>query len=226
MNKTRKETNQFLQKIKAVKTKHTVIVCPSFTSLDLFSHSLFKSPIKIGAQNIFPEEKGAFTGEISPLMLKELGCEYVLVGHSERRKYFSETDEFTNKKVLSAQRHMLIPILCIGETLVERKRGKTFSVIKKQLVKGLRNASSHVMVAYEPIWAIGTGNHATLPDVLKVHHFMRSFLEKKYGDYIPILYGGSVSPAIIQSYLSENLIDGVLVGNASLDPDIFLKLIT
>jgi triosephosphate isomerase len=208
--------------------KIEVLIFPPFTSLhpvkDLSGH------IKTGAQNIHFEEQGAFTGEISPLMLKNV-VDYVLIGHSERRELFLETDEIINKKLKTALKHGFTPVLCIGEKLEERESGKTFAKIEQQLDKDLDGLSPEeiekIVIAYEPIWAIGTGRTATPEQAQQVHSFIRKVLQGKIDspEFIRILYGGSVKPENSYDILSQNDINGVLVGGASLKVDSFFDII-
>ena len=209
-----------------------VVICPPFTLLYKLNELLKNSEIKLGAQNMHFEEKGAYTGEISPLMLNDAGCEYVILGHSERRQYFNETDDLINKKVKSALRHKLKPILCIGETLQQRNNNKTMQIIGNQLINCLNgineNEIKSIVVAYEPIWAIGTGNNATPEQAEEVHKFIRSLLlktyNKKISDDIRIIYGGSVKPESIEDLMKMKNINGTLVGGASLDPKSFAEI--
>jgi triosephosphate isomerase len=185
--------------------------------------------IKIGAQNMFYEEKGAFTGEISPLMLQEL-AEYVLLGHSERREIFKESDDDVNKKVMAALQFNLLPVLCVGETLQERKAGKTMAKIKNQLEQAVRGVEKHemgkIVVAYEPIWAIGTGLNATPAQAQEVHHFIKGiWREMVPGQNLKIIYGGSVKPENSLELLAQDDISGVLVGGASLKVELFSAII-
>jgi len=190
------------------------------------------SSIQLGAQNLFWEEKGAFTGEISPPMLKDAGCQYATIGHSERRQYFGETNETVNKKVKAALAHELTPIMCIGESLEEREKGKTMDKVETQINSGLEGLGKdeirRIVIAYEPIWAIGTGLTATPSQAEEVHSFIREKLAEKYGNeiasYAIILYGGSVKPDNTYSLLKENNINGALVGGASLEADSFIQI--
>ncbi|MDF1610759.1 MAG: triose-phosphate isomerase [Stygiobacter sp.] len=214
-------------------TKATVIVCPPFTSLETTQTLLKDSIIKFGAQNMYYEDSGAFTGEISPLMLKSVGCEYVILGHSERRTIFQESDSLINKKIKTAIKHELKPIFCIGETLEQREKGITFEVCERQVKNGLEGISeselSHLIIAYEPVWAIGTGKTATSEQAEEVHSFVRKLIEKMYSknlaEKIVIQYGGSVKPENAKELLSQPNIDGALVGGACLKADSFLKII-
>jgi len=210
-----------------------VMIAPPFTALVPVSDALKESNIFLGAQNLFWEIKGAYTGEISPAMLVSAGCRYVIIGHSERRQYFGETDMTVNKKIKAALNARLIPILCIGESENERESDRTYSVLDKQIKNGLRNLVSkdleRIILAYEPIWAIGTGKTATSNQAQEIHQFLRSLLEKCFGttfsQLIRILYGGSVKPENISELMAMPDIDGALVGGASLDPDTFSNII-
>lgn len=210
-----------------------VAVCPPFTALAGVSGVLKESSIGLGAQNVFWEEKGAFTGEISPPMLADLGCRYVIVGHSERRQYFGETDATVNRKAKAALRWDLVPIICVGETLDERERGEAHGVVERQLRAGLEGFLPHqaagLVIAYEPVWAIGTGVNASPRDAQEMIAFIRHTTGEMYGgqaaEKVRILYGGSVSPANASPILAEPDIDGALVGGASLDLASFLAII-
>lgn len=235
MNKSIKEAASFVEDFKKlVKNAKNVdvVICPPFTLLFKLNQSLKNSGIKLGAQNMHFEEKGAYTGEISPLMLKDAGCEYVILGHSERRQYFNEMDDLINKKVKSALKNKLKPILCIGETLQQRESNKTMGVIKTQLENCLNNVNEDemesVVVAYEPIWAIGTGKNATPEQAEEAHEFIRSLLlklyNKKISDNVRIIYGGSVNPDNIKDLMKMKNINGALVGGASLDAKKFAQI--
>ncbi len=207
-------------------------VAPPFTALSAVAARIGNSALKLVAQNVFWEKEGAYTGEISPLMLKDVGCEYVIVGHSERRQIFRETDEMINKKIKAVLSFGLKPILCVGETLEQRQKGYTFEIVKSQLLKGLEGLSSeHVLkttIAYEPVWAIGTGKTASPSQAQEVHHFLRGILGKKWdkevAGSIRILYGGSVKPDNVKSLMQQPDIDGGLVGGASLKAESFLQV--
>lgn len=206
-----------------------VIICPPFTSLDTAKTLIKGSEIKLGAQNMYFEENGAYTGEISAGMLIAAGCEYVILGHSERRTIFKETNEMINKKIKKALASGLKPIFCVGETLEEREKGITESVINTQVTEGLKSVSpdemKNVIVAYEPVWAIGTGKTATPEQAQEVHKFTRGLIEKLYNPEIAanviIQYGGSVKPENAATLLSQPDIDGALVGGACLKADSF-----
>ncbi len=210
-----------------------VIVCPPFTNLETANTLIKDSTIKLGAQNMYFEENGAFTGEISPSMLKSVGCEYVILGHSERRTIFGETDQIINKKIKTAIKHALKPIFCIGETLEEREKGITFKVIETQVRGGLEGLSeaelSNLIIAYEPVWAIGTGKVATPEQAQEVHKFIRDLITKIYNagfaGNLVIQYGGSVKPDNAKELLYQSDIDGALVGGACLKADSFIKII-
>jgi len=213
---------------------HTLMVAPPFTALASVAQVLKGSNIRLGAQNMGQEESGAHTGEISPLMLKEIGVSTVILGHSERRHTYLESNELINKKVLLALKHNFEVILCIGETLAERESGKLEQVIHEQLEKGLAGVSKEAMhsivIAYEPVWAIGTGKNATPDDAEAVHVFIRNVLAKMYSDEVAkntiIQYGGSVKPENIQALMSMPNINGALVGGASLKEDQFVPIAT
>jgi len=198
-----------------------VVVCPPFTHLDRLEGIFSSSVIKLGAQNMYFEEKGAFTGEISPVMLQSIGCEYVILGHSERRHIFYEDNELINKKIKSAKKHGFNVILCVGETLEERESGRAFEVIQKQLQKGLDGVNrQNVIVAYEPVWAIGTGVSADSTTIGEIHKFIRQ-LESD----VPIIYGGSVKAKNAAEIAAVGDVNGFLIGSASLDAYEFKKII-
>jgi triosephosphate isomerase len=209
-----------------------LVVIPPFTALSEASKLAQGSPVGVGGQNVYWEDKGAFTGEICGPMLKDAGCGYALVGHSERRQFFGETDTSVNRKTRAALRHGLSPIVCIGESLEEREAGKTIAKIKTQLDEGLREMTredmGRIVLAYEPIWAIGTGRTATPGQAEEVHTFIRNDLAEKYGNptaaYAIILYGGSVKPANAYDLFKEKNIDGFLVGGASLEAGSFIQI--
>jgi len=235
MNKTIPEAVELVAKLKEFVKEEMgeIVVIPPFTALSEVKKIISDSKIKLGAQNLHWEEKGAYTGEISPLMLKDIGCEYVIIGHSERRKYFHETNEIINSKIKIALKNSLKPIFCIGEKLQEREKGETFKIINEQLEKGLsgidKEGLKNIVIAYEPVWAIGTGRTATPEQAQEVHLFIREKLKKNYGNeiasYAIILYGGSVKADNTYSLIKENDIDGTLVGGASLEAESFGKII-
>lgn len=210
-----------------------VIVCPPFTSLTEASKLLKGSSIYLGAQNMYFEENGAFTGEISASMLKSVGCEYVILGHSERRTIFGENDVMINKKIKKALEAGLTPIFCVGELLGERETGITNDVVKKQILVGLTDVTDEemkkIIIAYEPVWAIGTGKTATPAQAQEVHEFIRDLIEIDYSleiaNDVTIQYGGSVKPENAKELLSQKDIDGALVGGACLKADSFLGII-
>jgi len=210
-----------------------VLICPSFPLIGDVKHALENSVVMLGAQNMYFEDKGAFTGEVSADMLISVGCSHVILGHSERRHIFHEDNETVNKKVLQALRKGLIPILCVGELLEEREAGKTEDIVKSQVVGGLRDVSMDDMrvlvIAYEPVWAIGTGKTATPEDADGVHGFIRKTIADLYSvqtaEGLRILYGGSVKPDNVDGLMAKNNIDGALVGGASLKPDSFLRIV-
>ena len=210
-----------------------IVVCPPFTALESVGKKLEGSTVKLGAQNMHPEVSGAYTGEISAAMLRALFASYVILGHSERRTYFKETDAFINQKVLAAFKNQLKPILCVGETLQEREAGATLKVVQTQVEQGLqgvaKDVATSVVVAYEPIWAIGTGKVATTAQAQEVHAFIRGLLTNLFGEAIAqkirILYGGSMKPANAPELLAQLDIDGGLIGGASLEARSFIDLI-
>jgi triosephosphate isomerase len=211
-----------------------VLICPPFTALPAVAAELTDSNVMLGAQNVFYEDSGAFTGEISPPMLAGLGVTHVIVGHSERRRYFGDTDEIANKKLRAALAHELNPILCVGEKLEEREAGEEWKeLVKGQIMVGLDAVKpadmSRVAVAYEPVWAIGTGKTATPKIAAEAHAIIRDTIGLVFGDDVArklrILYGGSVKPDNIKSLMAEDEIDGALVGGASLKAETFTPLI-
>jgi len=209
---------------------YEVVLCPPFTALYVVAQELPGSFLKLGAQNVFYVDEGAYTGEISPKMLKALGCEYVIVGHSERRKYFREDDDLIAKKVKAVVENGMTPILCVGETLEEREEGKAREIISYQLEKGLAQLSKDsvekVVIAYEPVWAIGTGKNATPQEAQEMHAFIRSRLRELFGGIdIPVIYGGSVKPENIYDLTSMPDVDGALVGGASIKASSFSEII-
>lgn len=210
-----------------------VVIFPTYTALAAVGNALRGTGIKLGAQNMHFETKGAFTGEISPTMLVDLGCSYVVLGHSERRHIFHENNEFINKKVKAALAHGLTPFLCIGETLEERQNGRTEEVCKEQLLGSLADIDdkdiSKMIIAYEPVWAIGTGINATSQDAEETIAYIRKLVIEEFGqnagDNVRIQYGGSVKPANASEYFAKENIDGALVGGASLEMDSLFEII-
>ncbi|RKO65821.1 triose-phosphate isomerase [Desulfofundulus salinus] len=210
-----------------------VAVCPPFTALHAVARELEGSSIALGAQNMYRAEEGAYTGEISPVMLKEVGCRYVILGHSERRQYFGESDEDVNAKVKAALKHGLVPIVCVGERLEEREAGHTEMVVGAQVRRSLAGLSSTelagLVVAYEPVWAIGTGRTASPEDAQQVNAFIRRLLAEMGGReaarQVRIQYGGSVKPENAAELLGQPDIDGALVGGASLKVDSFAAIV-
>jgi triosephosphate isomerase len=240
MNKTVGEALDLIRELKAsisgvigVEGEVEVAVAPPFTALYAVHKELEGSSIRLAAQNLYWEEKGAFTGEISPPMLKEVGCHYVIIGHSERRQFFGESDETVNRRINAALAQGLKVIFCIGETLREREEGKTFSLIERQMEGGLKGLGGqgmgNMVVAYEPVWAIGTGKTATREQAEEVHRFIRGKLERLYSkevsEEIRIQYGGSVTPDNIKGLMNQPNIDGALVGGASLKAESFSKIV-
>lgn len=238
MNKGVVESEKFAEEMKSFfdRTKNLncdVVIIPPFTTIHLVYKKTNGTDIKIGAQNVHFATNGAYTGEISCQMLKSCGCKYVIVGHSERRQYFNETNEIVNKKVLKVLDEGLKPILCIGETLVEHQDKLTEAVIEEQLTHCLcqvpADQMDKVVIAYEPVWAIGTGKNATPHQAESVHHFIRKKLKKMYSDEIAlnvrIIYGGSVNSANAKELFALEAINGALVGGASLDEKSFIEII-
>ncbi len=237
MNKTVQEGLEFLQAFQPLISSvegREIVIAPPFTALHALSKALeTNEKIVLAAQNMHFEEKGAFTGEISPLMLKELGVKWVILGHSERRHIFGERDDTIAKKVASALAHDIGPILCVGETLDEREADNTFTVLKQQVDSGLAEVDPEnavkVVLAYEPVWAIGTGKTASPEQAQEAHAFIRGLLASRYGstvaEQIRILYGGSVKPSNAGELLAKPDVDGALVGGAALDPDSFAGIV-
>ena len=236
MNQNRSETAAFLDDFLPLYKKNEDVevgIAPPFTSIGVCGDKLSESSIFLGAQNCHWEDSGAYTGEISAGMLKECGCSFAIIGHSERRQLFGESDEGVNKRALALLSAGLTPIVCVGETLDEREQGEAFNVVTRQLERGLAGVSpeklSQVVVVYEPVWAIGTGKTASTAQAQEVHKLIRKVIAKLGGDSISqqtrILYGGSVNDKNAASLLRENDIDGALVGGASLDAQKFASLV-
>ena len=238
MNKGLVESQKFAEEIKShfEKTKITsveIVICPPFTSLETVHRIIIGTGIKLGAQNVYYESNGAFTGEISCAMLQSCGCEYVIVGHSERRQYFHETDAIINKKVLKALDEGLKPILCVGETLQEHQDHLTEGIIEDQVKICLTHVSEeqieNVVIAYEPVWAIGTGKNATAHQAGSVHNFIRKKIKKLYSEEtannLRIIYGGSINPENAKELFAPQSINGGLVGGSSLDEKSFIEII-
>ncbi len=215
------------------KNQVEVVVAPPFTSLHSVSIAISETKIRLAGQNMFWEESGAYTGEISGLFLKESGCDFVILGHSERRQFFKESDEQINLKVQAACKSELIPILCIGEKLKERQAKETLNVVEKQLKIGLKDLAIHdfetIVIAYEPVWAIGTGETPQTEQIEEVHHFIRGWLKRYFdaptANMTRLLYGGSVQPENAASLMQIDEVDGLLVGGASLHTEDFIKII-
>ena len=236
MNKTAADAAALVEGIVVAVGKRIdvdVVLCPPFTALAAASRALEGSVVKLGAQNMPPEASGAFTGEISAPMLRELFATHVILGHSERRSYFLETDAFINQKVISALKNQLRPILCVGETLAEREAGTTLKVIQRQTEGALagvgKELAAGVIIAYEPVWAIGTGKVATAAQAQEAHAFIRGVLTKLFTEPVAqrtrILYGGSMKPANAEELLNQADIDGGLIGGASLEVRSFADLV-
>ncbi|NPA41871.1 MAG: triose-phosphate isomerase [Aquificae bacterium] len=234
MHKTVSETQDYIKRfLKFVEHPESreILLCPPFTSLYVAGQLLEGSGVKLGAQNCHYEKQGAFTGEVSIPMLKELGCEYVIVGHSERRHIFGESDELINKKVVACLEEGIRPILCVGEKLEDREAGMTFKVVEAQVRLALSGVEEHtdsIDIAYEPVWAIGTGVPATPEDAVAVHRFIKEVLKDinpKARGKTRILYGGSVKPHNAPEFMKHSEIEGLLVGGASLDPEAFAQIV-
>ncbi|MTH53800.1 triose-phosphate isomerase [Bacillus mangrovi] len=236
MNKTLAEAKSFAEEVKGQvpsSSQADAIVCSPALFLERLVDAAKGTDLKIGAQNMHFEENGAFTGEISPAALKDLGVDYVVLGHSERREMFAETDETVNKKTLAAFKHGLTPIVCCGETLEERESGKTNDLVGNQVKAALEGLSEdqvkQTVIAYEPIWAIGTGKSSTAEDANEVCAHIRKVVAEQFSqvaaDAVRIQYGGSVKPANIKEYMAQSDIDGALVGGASLEAQSFLQLL-
>ena len=210
-----------------------IVVCPPYTLLAYLADALETSNIVIGAQDVYWQDEGAFTGEVSPVMLKDIGCKFVIVGHSERRQYFGETNESVNNKIRAALRHNLTPIVCVGETLSQRESGQTFKVLDDHIKNGLKEISDtdilNIVIAYEPVWAIGTGKNATPGQAQEAQKYIRDLLRKMYNndiaDTVRIQYGGSVKPDNITELMREPDVDGALVGGASLQIETFAEIV-
>jgi len=221
-----------VEKVKEAKEVQ-IILCPPFTALGSVAEAIKGSNVKLGAQNCHYEDKGAFTGEIAISFLSDAGCKYAIIGHSERRQYFNEDDSLINKKIKKVLSSGLIPIFCIGETLQERQKEQTFDVLKRQVLHGLQEINLSdplkLVVAYEPVWAIGTGMTASKEQAQEAHRYIRDLLAGLWGseiaEQIRIQYGGSVKPDNIAELMAQDDIDGALVGGASLEIDSFVRII-
>ncbi len=227
MHKTQAESLEFLgalmPELENTKSEREVILCPPFTALGVMSPKTNGSRVRLGSQNIHWEDKGAYTGEISGAMLTEMGINYAIIGHSERRQYFGETDATVNSRLQAADRHGITPILCVGETKAQRDAGETEAVIFEQLKQDLVNVDQdNLIIAYEPIWAIGTGDTCEVKEANRVIGLIRGKLDNSD---VPIQYGGSVKPGNIDEIMAQSEIDGVLVGGASLEAASFARII-
>lgn len=236
MNKTLPEAKSFAEEVKgSVPSKEKIesVICAPALFLQNLVEATKNTDVEIGAQNMHFEESGAFTGEISPLALQDLGVKYVIIGHSERREMFNETDESVNKKGLAAFKYNLLPIICVGETLEQRENGETMDLVGNQVKKALNGLTNEqvkqTVIAYEPIWAIGTGKSSTSADANEVCAHIRQVIAEQFSqdtaDAVRIQYGGSVKPGNIKEYMAQPDIDGALVGGASLDAQSFLQLV-
>ncbi len=227
------ETAEKLASLSKDITSTDIMIAPTYLSVPLVAQKLSGTNVKVGAQNLYFEKEGAYTGEVSAEMIKDTGAEYVLIGHSERRQFFGETDESVCKKIKAATKANLVPVLCVGESENDREANNTFSVLDKQVKNGLKDLGSEelktLVLAYEPVWAIGTGKTASVDQVDEVHKYLRSLISQLFSsDFamnIRILYGGSVNPDNVKELMGIEDVDGALVGGASLDPDKFIKII-
>ncbi len=233
MNKTQAEATVLINDLKPLieKAKAEVVVCVPFTDIAVVKEAIKGSKIKLGAQNVAWADNGAFTGEISADMLKEMGVEYVIIGHSERRQYFGETDKSVNMRLVQALKNGLKPIVCVGETLTEREKNKTKKVLKKQVLEGFEGITdfSNIVIAYEPVWAIGTGKTATAEDANKTIGYIRSLVRKTWGAEVAkalrIQYGGSMKPTNAKELMAMRNIDGGLIGGAALKATDFAGIV-
>lgn len=235
MNKTAKQAVELINELKPLvaKSKPEVVVCVPYTDLWAVADAIKGSKIKLGAENVAWADNGAFTGEISAEMLKEIGVEYVIIGHSERRQYFGETDASVNARLVQALKNDLKPIVCVGETLTEREKNKTKKVLKKQILEGLNGLTAedfeNIVIAYEPVWAIGTGKTATAEDANKTIGYIRSLVKKTWGQEVAkalrIQYGGSMKPTNAKELMAMRNIDGGLIGGAALKANDFAGIV-
>ena len=236
MHKTVRESVELVDKLAEALVDvedREILVCPPFTALRAVVETVGDSSIQIGAQNLYPAEQGAYTGEISPKMLVDLGCSHVIVGHSERRQYFRESDGFVNLKLKAALQFGLEPILCVGETLQQRGEGRQRTVVCMQVERGLEDIPAErigeVAIAYEPVWAIGTGHTATPEQANAMHEMIRNTLSGLYGEDTAqgmcVLYGGSVKPDNVDDLMAQPEVDGALVGGASLEAESFIRIV-
>jgi triosephosphate isomerase (TIM) len=236
MYKTSAEAVDFVKKFLTLVSgvaDRDVMIAPAFTALEALAAALKGTEIGLGAQDVFWEAEGAFTGQVSPPMLTAAGCRYVIIGHSERRQFFGETDDTVNRKIRAALKSGLIPVMCVGESEKQREAGQTFSILDKQVKDGLRSFVSDelgsLVIAYEPVWAIGTGKTATAAQAEETHAYIRSLIKGLFGADVAalmrVLYGGSVKPENASELMAMADIDGALVGGASLNPDSFSKIV-
>lgn len=236
MNKVFEESKQFTEKVIGKlpqSDKVDAVICAPFPYLSGLVEQTKGTALKVAAQNMHFEENGAYTGEVSPIMLKDIGVSHVIIGHSERREYFAETNETVNKKAIAAHQYGLVPIICVGETLEQREANETVEFVREQVIAGLANLTgeqiTETIIAYEPIWAIGTGKTASSEEANEVCHAIRQVVQEitneAIAEKVVIQYGGSVKPANIEELLAQSDIDGALVGGASLEADSFLQLV-
>jgi triosephosphate isomerase (TIM) len=236
LNKTERETVELVTEVRKalLDVKDVdIVVCPVFTSLAVVKDLLLDTDIGIGGQNLYWEDSGAFTGEVSAPLLKDIGVSYVIIGHSERRQFFGDTNVTVNKKIIAALKHGLTPIVCVGENLEEREGDKTFDIIQSQCEESLKNFTDDeikkMIIAYEPVWAIGTGKTATPDQAQEVHKFIREIITKTHSEEVStavrIQYGGSVKPENTAELMAQADIDGALVGGASLKSESFVQIV-
>ncbi len=236
MNKSFEDADDFFYQLGEYLPKTGIgsveaIICPPFTYLELATDTAEETCLSVGAQNVSEHDKGAYTGEISADMLSSMEVEYCLVGHSERRQYFQESDALVNQKILRLQDYFIKPVLCVGESLSERENGQTFDVVRNQLAQSLKEIKidDNLLIAYEPVWAIGTGRTATPEQAEEVHKMIREwiaeFYDRKTAESLPILYGGSIKPDNLAELLAKPDIDGGLIGGASLDVESYIKML-
>lgn len=236
LNKTIDESRQLAMQLTADLnniTDRDIVIAPVFTALSSVSEIIIKSPIQLSAQNCYPTTSGAFTGEVSPLFLQDAGCQFVIIGHSERRQLLHETNAFINQKLIGVIHAELTPILCIGETLEQRENGQMLEVLTQQIEEGLAGLTTDqmatVVIAYEPIWAIGTGKTASSEQAQEAHAFIRELLQELFNATVAgqtrILYGGSVKPDNVDNLMAQKDIDGALVGGASLKAEDFIRIV-
>ena len=231
VSEAEKLTDNILSGVREFSDDAEILLCPPFTNLIAVKKCISDKSVYLGAQNCHWIEKGAFTGEVSCDMLKSVGCDYVIIGHSERRQYFGETDETVNKKIKAVLNHKMKPLVCIGETLEQRQKGITFDILASQVINGLTEIQTEsfndIIIAYEPVWAIGTGVAATIGQVAEAHDKLRELLISEFGDVCKstlLLYGGSVNDENAKELMTLNNVNGALIGGASLNAETFINI--